>query len=49
MHKLLLFFFLLIFIHLFAQQPAKKALSIDDFADWETVASTKISNDGKYI
>lgn len=34
---------------LFAQQPAKKALSVDDFAGWKTIENDRISNDGKYV
>lgn len=36
-------------LQLFAQQPAKKSLSIADFSMWEMVSGTLISNDGVYI
>lgn len=44
-----LFASLFLSISLFAQQPAKKALSISDFAGWETVSNSIISNDGKNV
>ncbi len=33
----------------FAQQPAKKVLTTDDFASWNTISNQSISNNGKII
>lgn len=41
--------FTIAILQLNAQQPVKKALSISDFAYWETVDGSIISNDGKNI
>ena len=33
----------------FAQDPAKRPLKIDDFAEWNALSNTLISNNGKYV
>ncbi len=42
-------FFILLPVFIYAQEPAKKALSIDDFAGWKTISGEKISNNGNCI
>ncbi len=44
-----LFASIFISISLFAQQPTKRALSISDFAGWETVSNAIISNNGENV
>ncbi|MCD6355262.1 MAG: S9 family peptidase [Prolixibacteraceae bacterium] len=46
--RLLIFSFLFC-LNVTAQQPAKKVLSINDFAGWETVTNGEISTNGKII
>jgi len=36
-------------IKIYAQEPSKRPLQIDDFAGWKTLVNTLISNNGKYI
>lgn len=49
MKNFTLILFLFLSMNLFAQQPAKKILSIDDFAGWKTITGSSISNNGKYV
>jgi dipeptidyl aminopeptidase/acylaminoacyl peptidase len=41
--------FFILPIILTGQEPAKRALSIDDFAGWKTISGEKISNNGEYV
>jgi len=48
--KFIVFVFaLIIAVQLKAQNTSKKIVSIDDFADWNTILNPQISNNGKYV
>lgn len=49
LERLFVILFVLLVGHSNAQEPAKKALKIDDFASWNTIPSYSISNDGKIV
>lgn len=48
--KTVLSFVLVLFgLTILAQKPAKKVLSINDFANWNVIAGSQISNNGKIV
>lgn len=49
MRRFIILFLLLVPCYLFAQQPAKNSLTIEDFSSWRTIENAQISNDGNYI
>lgn len=49
MKNLIVVLFILTGVNLVAQKPAKKALSIDDFAGWKVIAGSTLSNNGKFV
>jgi hypothetical protein len=49
MKRIALIFLCFVSLGIFAQQPSKKSLTIEDFGSWNTLSNTIISNDGMKI
>ncbi len=49
MKRLFIILFSFAILAVSAQKPAKRALSVSDFAIWETVGNSHISNDGEWV